>query len=532
MQRRTLTLAGAILLALSSAGSAQSPADVDPTLLRIQRLATDSSELESLAHKLLDSIGPRLAGSPEHERANNWLVSRYRAWGIEARNERTGTWRGWRRGYSHIDMVHPRIRSLEGTMLAHSPGTGKRDVTAATVILPRFVDSAAFVRWLPQARGKLVLVSPAKPTCRATEDWIEHGTDASRRSLAAKFDSLRREWTSANVRGTGYNLALGTGNLGIRLEQAGIAGMITSRSKDAWGTIEVFETYNTRAPAIALSCEDYSLVFRLTESGTAPRITLNLDAELLGEKPVFNTVAMIRGSEKPEEYVVLSSHFDSWDAASGATDNGTGALMMMEAMRILKEVYPRPKRTIISGHWTTEEVGAHGSLAFAEDHPEVVKGMQVLFNQDNGTGRISTIGGSGLPDAGAHLTRWLEQLPPGLRSQISYTSPGRPAGGGSDDASFACHGLPAFNLGAVNWSYGSYTWHTNRDTYDKIVFDDLKSNAALAAMLAYLASEDPAFVTRERAVPAGAAGAPNATRRPVVWPECDKAARSTVPRIR
>jgi Zn-dependent M28 family amino/carboxypeptidase len=202
--------------------------------------------------------------------------------------------------------------------------------------------------------------------------------------------------------------------------------------------------------------------------------------------------------------------------------------MMMEAMRILKAVYPNPKRTILSGHWTTEEVGTIGSRAFAEDHPEVVKGMQVLFNQDNGTGRIVRIDGAGLPDAAAHLTRWLAALPDDVRSRVSYTAPGRPAGRGSDDASFACHGLPAFELGAARWSYGNYTWHTNRDTYDKIVFDDLRSNAALVAMLAYLASEDPAFVTRER-VEATAAGA---ATRPSTWPVCEKAARSTVPRLR
>jgi Zn-dependent M28 family amino/carboxypeptidase len=270
----------------------------------------------------------------------------------------------------------------------------------------------------------------------------------------------------------------------------------------------------------------------LTEDGSNPRLTLNLDAELLGERPVFNTVAMIRGTEKPDEYVVLSSHFDTWDGASGATDNGTGTLMMMEAMRILKQVYPRPKRTIISGHWTAEEVGTHGSRAFAEDHPEVIKGMQALFNQDNGTGRIVQIGGAGLPNAAEHLTQWLAQLPAPFREQINYQGPGRPAGRGSDDASFACHGTPAFNLGALGWNYGNYTWHTNLDTYDKIVFDDLRGNAAIAAMLAYLAAEDPAFVTRER-VDASTLEQSATLRRPGTgWPVCDKAGRSTVPRLR
>jgi hypothetical protein len=512
----------------------------DPVIDRIKSIALDSSHTESLAHTLLDSLGPRLTGSPDLKRANDWLVSTYTSWGIEARNEKIGTWRGWRRGYSHIDLISPRVRSLEGTMLGYSPGTGGKNLIATTVILPRFADSTQFVKWLPSARGKFVLVAPGQPTCRPREDWAENATPESRERMDSLRARISREWTSRNVRGTGYNLAIGTGDLGIRMEKAGIAGMITSRPKNAWGTIEIFETYNTRAPAIALSCEDYGLVFRLTESGAKPQIRMNLDASLLGEQPIYNTVAMIRGSERPDEYVVLSAHFDSWDGSSGATDNGTGTLTMMEAMRILKQVYPRPKRTILVGHWAGEEEGEVGSRAFTEDHPEVIKGLQALFNQDNGTGRIVRISGAGLPNASEHMDRWLAAIPAELRGENLYRGPGLPAGGGSDDYAFACYGVPAFGLGALNWDYGNYTWHTNRDTYDKIVFDDLKANAALTAMLAYLASEDPDFITRERidleALARARGDDTTSVRRrggfPTKWPECQKAARVTEPRLR
>jgi hypothetical protein len=400
------------------------------------------------------------------------------------------------------------------------------------------------VRWLPSARGKLVLVAAPQPTCRPREDWERNATPASR----ARMDSLRaavqQEWGGRDVRGTGYGLAIGTGELGLRLEEGGVAGVVTSRAKDAWGAIEVFETYDKRAPAIALSCEDYGLVFRLTERGQGPRLRLDLDAEPLGERPVFNTVAVMKGTEKPDEYVVLSAHFDSWDGASGATDNGTGTLTMLEAMRILKRAYPRPKRTILVGHWSGEEQGLVGSRAFAEDHPEVVKGLQALFNQDNGTGRVVRMGGGGLPDGAEHVTRWLARVPSGLRSQINFAGAGFPSSGGSDDASFACHGAPAFGLGALAWEYFNYTWHTNRDTYDKIVFDDLESNATLTAMLVYLAAEDPTTVGRERvdlaaeaarlaaAQPAGSGAGGRQLRAPTEWPTCQKAPRSTAPRLR
>src|SRR5919202_449969 len=106
---------------------------------------------------------------------------------------------------------------------------------------------------------------------------------------------------------------------------------------------------------------------------------------------------------------MLSAHLDSWDSGSGATDNGTGTITMLEAMRILKTTYPRPKRTILVGHWSGEEEGDIGSAAFATDHPDVVAGLQALFNQDNGTGRVTTIGMQGITGAGARFARSFAQ---------------------------------------------------------------------------------------------------------------------------
>ncbi|HKI93678.1 MAG TPA: M28 family peptidase [Gemmatimonadales bacterium] len=543
MMRRLLTLAAAFaVLPLARLPlSAQTFPSPDPVIKQIWAIGMDSSMTEPLAHTLFDSLGPRLMGSPDITRAQDWLVRTYGSWGIGAKNEQYGTWRSWRRGYSHIDLVSPRVRSLEGMMLGYSPGTNKKDVTAETIILPDFTDSTAFVQWLPQAKGKFVLVAPGQPTCRPTDDW---DTNATPQSLA-RMDSLKRaltqEWRE-RIRHTGYSLALGTGSLGVRMEEAGVAGILTSRPKNGWGTIEIFETYDTKAPAVALSCEDYGLVYRLTADGDHPRVRMNLDGQLLGEQPVFNTIATIPGTEKPNEYVVLSAHFDSWDGGSGATDNGTGTVTMMEAMRILKLVDPHPKRTIIVGHWAGEEEGLVGSRAYSEDHPEVIQGLQVLFNQDNGTGRIVRISGGGFPDLAVHLAKWLGSVPAELRNEINFGGDGFPAGGGSDHASFACHGAPAAELGSLPWNYFNYTWHTQRDTYDKIVFDDLKSNATLTAMLAYLAAEDPTTVSREKIDIAALAARFNADttarngrrryyRMPTTWPECQPAPRQTKARL-
>ncbi|HEX3868410.1 MAG TPA: M28 family peptidase, partial [Gemmatimonadaceae bacterium] len=454
-----------------------------------------------------------------------------------------------------------------------------------------FADSTEFVKWLPQAKGKIVLLSPEWPTCRPSEDWMRWSTPESMARMDTLVAQMQADWAVSSdstklYRGTGYSLALGTGTLGMRLEKAGVVGMISSRTKlggfpnpfipggfangrggrggrgtpgpgsmrgggaggagaaggfgggrggagapqgsGGWGTIEVFETYNKVAPAVTLTCEDYGLLYRLADNHQKPTVRLDLDATLLGEQPAFNTIGVIRGTEKPDEYVMLSAHFDSWDGSSGATDNGTGTMMAMEAMRILKLVYPHPKRTIMVGHWSSEEEGLNGSTAFTEMHPEVMRGLQALFNQDNGTGRVQSISAAGLTAIGPHLKSWYDKLPSFFTDStspnvVSWTFTDSPTGnpGGTDGAVFACFATPSFGFGAVSWNYNTYTWHTNRDTYDKIVFDDLKHNATLAAMTAYLASEDPEFISRAR----------SPGEWPANWPSnCGTAPKKTRPR--
>jgi len=257
------------------------------------------------------------------------------------------------------------------------------------------------------------------------------------------------------------------------------------------------------------------MLYRLTESGDKPQISVHTESKELGVVPTFNTIGEIKGTEKPNEYVILSAHFDSWDGGTGATDNGTGTLTMMEAMRILKKVYPNPKRTIIVGHWGSEEEGLNGSRAFVEDHPEIVKSIQAVFNQDNGTGRVVDLSGQGFLNSYDYLTRWLSKVPADIKDQIKTNFPGAPGRGGSDFASFVAAGAPAFSLSSTSWSYGAYTWHTNRDTYDKIVFDDLRNNAILAAIMAYEASEDPTTTSREKSVLPPNAKTGEATK----WPD-------------
>jgi len=476
----------------------------------------EHSQLQQLAHELFDVIGPRLVGTPQMEQARDWAIAKYKSWGVSAHGEKWGEWRGWERGVTHIDMVYPRVRTLEGTQLAWSPGTGKNTVTAELVILPDLTDSVAFKQWLPNVKGKFVMVSMMQPTGRPDYNWQEW-------ALPASFEKMKKERTTQTeawadrIKKTGYTPR----TLPAVLENAGAVGIISSNWSQGFGVDKIFGAYTKKVPSVDIALEDYGMLYRLTEAGDKPKISIHAESKERGIVPTFNTIAEIRGSEKPDEYVILSAHFDSWDGSSGATDNGTGTLTMMEAMRILKTVYPNPKRTILVGHWGSEEQGLNGSRAFVEDHPEIVKNIQVVFNQDNGTGRVASLAGQGFQHAGEYLTRWLAAVPAAIKDSIQTQFPGMPGGGGSDFASFVAVGAPAFSLTSKSWSYFAYTWHTNRDSYDKIVFDDLRNNAVLAAALAYMACEDPERTSREKSVLP-----PNAkTGEPAPWPAQVKATR-------
>jgi carboxypeptidase Q len=508
--------AACVLLAAVPAAAQQQPWRTNDRVLRaIWEEGMQRSRLEPLGQALIDSIGPRLTGSPQQAAAHAWAAAQLGAWGAEARVEPYGQWIGWRRGSAHVDLVAPRARTLEARLLAYSRGTAG-PVTGEAVVLPELADSAAVRAWLGTVRGRFVLMDANPLTCRPIENWQQWAQAHTLQRLARDVAQGDSAWERRLAR-TGLHPA----ELMHTLGEAGAAGVLTNDWTGGWGTEYVHMAMTPAVPILNVTCEDYGLLFRLAQRGQGPAIRVDARSEYTGAAPAMNTVARVRGRRLPDEYVVLSAHFDSWDAASGATDNATGALVMMEAMRILREAYPSPRRTILVGLWSGEEQGLNGSRAFAEDHPEVVAGMQVLLNQDTGTGVIDRISFQGFTEAAPFFRRWLDRVPPELAGGIELDAPGLPSAGSSDHSSFVCRGAPGFWLLSKSWDYGTYTWHTTRDTYDKVVWDEVRRNAVLIAMLAYLASEDPRRVPRTvRDLPANAEGQPGR------WPECQPAQRT------
>lgn len=508
--KKIITALVLTLLFSSPIAWSQTTLEISDVVGAITKEANENSQLERLAHELMDVNGPRLVGTPQMKTAHDWAVKEYSKWGISAENQQWGTWHGWERGITHVDMISPRIASLHATQLAWNPNTGKKGITAALITLPTISDSIAFAKWLPNVKGKIVMVSMLQPTGRPDYNWEEFATEESFAKMKTEREAQETTWRE-NMRNTGYS----SRTLNKVLEKAGAAGIAQSRWSNGFGANKIFSAGTDHIPVVDLSLEDYGMLYRMVEHGSKPEIKIVAESKELGEVPTFNTIATIPGTELPDEYVILSAHFDSWDGATGATDNGTGTITMMEAARILKKVYPNPKRTILIGHWGSEEQGLNGSRAFVEDNPKIVDGVQAVFNQDNGTGRVVRLSGQGFLHAYDYLGKWMEAVPEDITKHIETTFPGSPAGGGSDYASFVAVGAPAFSLSSLSWSYWNYTWHTNLDTYDKIVFDDVRSNAILTAILAYMASEDTEKTSREKATLIGTS---RRTGEPLVWP--------------
>jgi carboxypeptidase Q len=512
------------LALLPAVAGAQTFRTADTVIKRMWQVGMEESRVEALAQVLIDSIGPRLSGSPGFASAVEWIERTYQGFGVPARRERYGTWRGWRAGPTHLDLIGPRSQTLDVELLAWSPGTGGRAVEGDVVAIPDLADDAAVAQWLRSVRGKFVLVSAPEIMCRAPQELERYARAQTITRLNVRRTEVQ-QLASKRFRSLAPSTATPQQVNGIvysRLDSAGVAGVFSSLWSGGWGVNKIFGANTLRAPSVDVSCEDYGLLHRLASNNQGPRVRLLAESQATpAEVPMFNVVAELKGTELPNEYVLLSAHLDSWHGATGATDNGTGTLTMLEAMRILHTAYPRPRRTILVGHWGGEEQGTIGSLAFAEDHPEVITGLQTAFNQDNGTWRAELLEGQGFGKANGNLARWVAQLPNEISDSLRLSSPGNQANAGSDHTSFLCRSAPAFRLQSSYPEYRQYTWHTNRDTYDKIVFDDLKQNATLAAMLAYAASEDRERVPRDQSV---LPPLPNGQAR--AWPNCQQARRS------
>ncbi len=506
-------IAAFIALAATAAPSTLSETIDHEANSRIRKEGQENSQIMRTMHYLTDVYGPRLTGSPNHKAAAEWAVKQMTDWGFV--NGRLEPWDfghpGWLNERFAGFIVSPVRDSLVGEVLAWTPSTdGTVAAEAMQITPPQQPLESELAAWLaetaPTVKGRIVLVgrhatvpvSITKPALRRNDDELKKQYDpnappsAGRGGRGGRGGQPQREG------------ALPANQVNERIDAMLLASGALVRINDGGRDHGQIRAFNNRSfdvtkvvPTVVLRNEDYGRISRLLASKMAVRLEFNIVNKTYPEgRTSYNAVAEIAGSDKKDEVVMLGGHLDSWHAATGATDNAIGCAVMMEAARILKAIGVQPRRTIRVALWGGEEQGLLGSKAYVKEHfgtfenpkPEFHK-FAGYFNVDSGTGRIRGASVFGPPEAGAILRQAFAPFEDfGVMGALTTNSR---RSGGTDSTSFNEAGLPGIGLSQDPIEYNSYTWHTNLDTYERIIEDDVKKSAiAIAAAVYHLAMRD------------------------------------------
>jgi carboxypeptidase Q len=532
---------------------AQSQSDKD-LLERIRKEERDNSQLMKTEHMLTDVYGPRLTGSPNHKAAAEWAVKQMTAWGLQ--NAHIEPWDfghvGWLNERFTGHMIAPIKDVLTCEVLAWTPSTrGVVRASAYQLMLPDRPSqeqlTAFFETQKAKVRGKIVMagkhaivpVNLNPPAKRITDEQAEQRFGANARPFA--FPTPTPTPTPA----PGAPKPLTNRQIDEQLDTFLKQNGALIRVNDAGREFRQIRAFNNRTfdvdrvlPTVVMSNEDYGRITRILADGTGVTLEFNVVNRVYPEgKTSYNTVAEIPGTDKADEVIMLGGHLDSWHAATGATDNAIGCAIMMEAARILKTLGVKPRRTIRVALWSGEEEGLLGSQAYVKEHfgsfenpkPGYEK-FGGYFNIDSGTGRVRGAGVFG-PSAAANIMR--DILKPFKDDGVVGATASRSRSlGGSDNTSFNQAGLPGIGMGQDPIEYQSNTWHTNLDTYERILEDDVRKNAVTVAWCIYqLAMRDdllPRFAKAD--MPAPPPAPPNAEPTPTVPPKPPVRPRGRRPR--
>jgi carboxypeptidase Q len=481
---------------------------------RIRAEALERSQVMQTLHVLTDVHGPRLTGSPSLKAASDWIVKQSTDWGLK--NAHLEPWDfgrpGWANERTSAFLVSPVKDSLVVETLAWTPGT-KGPVTAAAVLIepPARVTreqlTAYFDANRANVKGRVVLVGapatvpvtinpPAKRRDDATVtqqfsvDTPPGGPGGPPQAQQGP-DAQAKNLLPANVVNEEFGQFLVSAGAVARINDAGREhGQIRAFNN---GTYDVTKV----VPTLVMRNEDYGRIARLLGRKMDVQMEINIVNQVYPEgKTQYNVIAEIPGTDKAQEVVMLGGHLDSWHSATGATDNAIGCAVMMEAIRILQAVDAKPRRTIRLALWSGEEQGLLGSQAYVKQHfgtfenpTAAYANFAGYFNIDSGTGRARGMTVFGPPQAAAILRQALKPFAPqGVGGATSTTSRRR---GGSDHTSFNEAGLPGIGVAQDPIEYNSHTWHTNLDTYERVIESDAQASAmAIASAVYHLAMRD------------------------------------------
>ena len=482
---------------------------------KIRREAVERSQIMRTLHVLTDVYGPRLTGSPNLRKAQDWLVQRATAAGLK--NAHLEEWDfghpGWANDKIAVHLVSPVKDSLVVEALAWTPGTNGT-ITASTIIVtpperPTQADADRFFNHLRgNLKGRAVLVGqPAvldvtiDPPAKRRDD-NEARAQFSPNPPPSPFGAPAAAAPAAPADPKLVPLTADQfqDQLNQFLKDQGAALRVNDAGREH-GQIRAFNNRNfdvTKAvPTVVMRNEDYGRISRLMANGHPVEIEATIVNETYPEgKTQHNVIAEIPGTDKAQEVVMLGGHLDSWHAATGATDNAIGVSTMFEAIRILQAIGVKPRRTIRLALWSGEEQGLRGSVAYVAQHfgtfenpkPEY-EHFAGYFNIDSGTGKARGMTVFGPPTAANVLRPML--APFAGNGVMGATATRSRARGGSDHTSFNEVGLPGIGVGQDPIEYGTHTWHTNLDTYERIIESDAQQSAmAIAAAVYHLAMRD------------------------------------------
>jgi carboxypeptidase Q len=518
------------------------------TIGRIRDEGLNRSQVMDHVSWLSDVYGPRLTGSPAITQASDWVIKKVTEWGLtNAHREPWKFGKGWSLVRFSAHLVEPQVQPLIGFPIEWSAGT--KGTVTGDVVRVQIANESDFAKYHGKLAGKIVLTQPARPVrllegpiiLRMDEKWTKEAettpvpsargagragaatteeepgpsTGAGRaggNQAAAAFRQKVSEFMAAEgalaifERGSDSDMAAGGSDLTWQQQHPDGGTIFPS------GAAPRDESAGKGVPRVTLAVEHYNRMIRVLDKGIPVKVELNVETKYYDETGMngFNTIADLPGGDLASELVLLGAHFDSHPYATGATDNATGSAAMMEALRILKAIGVKPRRTIRLALWGGEEQGLLGSRAYVREHfadidtmtlkPEHAK-LAAYFNSDNGTGRVRGIWMQGNLAVRPIFEQWLAPL---KDLGVTILSP-RPVTS-TDHLSFDNVGLPGFQFLVDRLENNARTHHSNMDTFDRVQRDDMIQQATVIAVFAYDAA------MRDEKLPRKPLPAPQRTR--------------------
>lgn len=483
------------------------------TITRIRYEGFRNSKIMDLASGLMDGIGERLTGSPNMHRANEWTRDQLASFGLS--NAHLESWgpfgRGWANQYVNVRMTSPDMATLLAYAKAWTPGTN--GTITGKCIRANIQDKKDFEKYRGKLVGKIVIFGPDADVKPVTESPFKRLSDDDLLKIGDyqvpsehppfNFATYKRRRQFMNDLNQFF------------AEEKPLAVIDHSRGSEGGGTVFVqsggsYKTGETAAvPQLTMAVEHWTRIDRLLKEKKDVMLELNVQNTFYDNDPMqYNTIAEIPGTDKKDEVVMLGAHLDSWHTGTGATDNGAGTIVMMEAVRILKAIDVKPRRTIRIALWSGEEQGLLGSQFYVQQHfgsrppmeEPIMKGMPTLlrreagpvtlkpeqakisayFNVDNGSGRIRGVYMQENAAVAPIFEEWMRPF-----KDLGMTTLTMRNTGGTDHLSFDAVGIPGFQFIQDPLEYETRTHHSNMDLYDRLQPDDLKEDAVIVASFVY-----------------------------------------------